>query len=153
MHIIELKNKIQNIVYKANNLKNKYIEEKNISVNYACIFCQNDKEFTELQILTKTFGKVIKETTTGPLFEIEHLQTVAGELKLLKIRTPDPTRPEEGDADFTIANFEEFEKKYLGKHNFKLIERVDMKMIELVDKDFDVRVYFSNPPLIKLLDI
>ncbi len=101
----------------------------------------------------KKIGKIIKETPTGPLFLIGPLETVSGPLKLLKIRKYDPTRPELGDADFTISNFQEFEKKYLSKPNFKLIRRPNFYMIELMDPEFNVRAYFSNPPLDKQLNI
>lgn len=153
MTIEELKNKVKKIVQKASNLKDKYIDEKNAPVNYACIFCQSDDEYQELIELTKKIGRVIKETPTGPLFQIEPLETVSGVLRLLKIRIPDSTRPEEGDADFTISNFPEFEEKYLSRLNFKLIQREDFKMIELIDLDFDVRAYFSHPPLDVLLNV
>ena len=90
---------------------------------------------------------------SGILFKIKPLQTVSGILRLLKIRIPDKTRPERGDADFTIKNFSEFENKYLGKPGFKLMPKDNFYMIELMDKEFDVRVYFSNPPLDKQLNI
>ncbi len=98
-------------------------------------------------------GKVIQETPTGLLLHIEPIQTVSGVLKLLKIRIPDSTRPERGDADFTISNFSEFKKKYLLKPGFKIIKKPDFYMIELMDSDFDVRAYFSNPPLDQQLNI
>ena len=153
MNLNELKTKIKNIVKKANKLKNKYIEEKIAPVNYACIFCQSEQEFKELNSCAETFAEIIKETATGPLYKIEPLETVAGKLQLLKIRKPDATRPEEGDADFTIETFEEFENIHLSKNNFKLIKRENMKMIELVDNEFDVRVYFSYPTLEKIYNI
>ena len=102
---------------------------------------------------SRKIGKVIQETPTGLLFHIAPLETVSGDLKLLKIRIPDPTRPERGDADFTISNFPEFEKKYLTKHGFKILRKPDFYMIELMDSDFDVRAYFSNPPLDRQLNI
>jgi hypothetical protein len=43
----ELLKYIQNIVLKAYELKNKYTSELNVSVDYACIFCQNDGEYVE----------------------------------------------------------------------------------------------------------
>ena len=145
----DLKIKIQNIVKRATALKNKYINNKNMPVNYACIFCQNKEEYDKLVEVTRKIGKVIKETPTGLLFQIKPLKTVSGILKLLKIRLPDPIRPERGDTDFTVSNFPEFKKKYLLKSGFKLIKREGFEMIELVDSKFDVRVYFSNPPYIK----
>jgi len=71
----------------------------------------------------------------------------------LKIRIPDITRPERGDTDFTVSNFSGFEKKYLSKKGFKLIKKENFAMIELMDPKFDVRTYFSNPPLDVQLNI
>jgi len=149
----DLKIRVKNIVEKATALKNKHIDDKNTPVNYACIFSQSKEEYDELIEIARKIGNVIKETPTGLLFQIEPLQTVSGVLKLLKIRLPDPTRPELGDADFTVSNFPKFEKKYLSKTGFKLIKKEDFVMIELMDSEFDVRVYFSNPPLDVQLNI
>jgi len=153
MNMESLKNRVRSIVEKATVLKNKHIENKNTLVNYACIFSQNKEEYDELLKATREMGKVIKETPTGLLFHIESVETVSGVLKLLKIRVPDSTRPELGDADFTISNFSKFEKKYLSKQGFKKIQKTDFYMIELTDADFNVRVYFSNPPLDEQLDV
>ena len=148
-----MKVKVKEIVEKATALKNKHIDDKNTPVNYACIFSQSREEYDELLEVTRKIGNVIKETPTGLLFHIKPLQTISGTLKLLKIRIPDPTRPELGDADFTISNFSKFEKKYLSKSGFTLIKKDNFVMIELMDSNFDVRVYFSNPPLDVQLDI
>ncbi len=153
MNTEDLKIKVKNIVEKATVLKNKHINDKNTPVNYACIFSQSEGEYKELLEVARKIGKVIKETPTGLLFHIEPLQTVSGILKLLKIRIPDPTRSELGDADFTVFNFSEFEKKYLTKPNFKLMQKPDFYIIELMDSEFDVRAYFSNPPLDIQLDV
>jgi len=149
----DLKIKVKGIVEKATTLKNKHIDDKDTPVNYACIFSQSKDEYKELFEAARKIGKLIKETPTGPLFRIEPLQTISGTLKLLKIRTPDPTRPERGDADFTVSNFPEFEKKYLSKPCFKVMKKEKFYMVELMDSDFDVRAYFSNPPLDKQLKI
>ena len=152
MNTEDLKNKVKDIVEKATALKNKHTTEK-APVNYACIFSQSKEEYNELLDVAQKIGNAIKETKTGLIFHIRPLQTIAGTLKLLKIRIPDPTRPELGDADFTVSNFSEFKKRYLSKKYFKLIEREDFVMIELVDPDFDVRAYFSNLPLNVQLNI
>ena len=149
----DLKILVQSIVEKVTTLKNKHIEYRNTPVNYACIFSQSKEEYEELLEVTRKIGKVIQETPSGLLFQIEPLETVSGVLKLLKIRIYDPTRPERGDADFTISNFPEFEKKYLSKQGFKIMKKPDFYMIELIDSEFDVRAYFSNPPLDKQLNI
>jgi len=153
MNTEDLKNKVKSIVEKATALKNKHTTYKNAPVNYACIFSQSKKEYEELLEVATKIGAAVKETSTGILFQIEPLKTISGVLKLLKIRIPDSTRPELGDADFTISNFSGFEKRYLSKKNFKLIKREDSVMIELMDSNFDVRTYFSNPPLDVQLNI
>ncbi len=128
-------------------MKNKYTDEIDAPVNYACVFSQTEKEYQELLETTHKIGKVIQETPSGFLFRITDLETISGTLKLLKIRIPDVTRPERGDADFTVTDFAKFEEKYLSKKRFKIMRKPDFYMIELMDPAFDVRVYFSNPPL------
>ena len=144
---------VQEIVKRANDLKDKHTSEKNAQVNYACIFCQSDEQYDSLVALAQEIGKVVEETPTGPLFHIQPLNTIAGKLQLLKIRKPDAARPELGDADFTITNYPEFKRKYLSQKGFSLIVRKNFEMIELVDPQFNVRAYFSNPPLNKQLGI
>ena len=153
MNIENLKQFAQEIVKKANDLKNKHTSEKNAPVNYACIFCQSDEQYNSLVALAQETGKMVEETPTGLLFHIQPLDTIAGKLRLLKIRKPDTTRPELGDADFTVSNYPEFKKKYLSQKGFSLIVRKNFEMIELVDPKFNVRAYFSNPPLDKQLGI
>lgn len=149
MEIFELTKLVQDIVTEANELKNKHIDYPHIPVNYACVFAQNDREYLQMDKTAAIMGKVIKETNSGKLYQIKPLDTVAGKLQILKIRKPDQTKAEKGDADFTIADFESFKSKYLLKPGYKLIPKDGFVMIELMDPEFDVRVYFSNPPLDK----
>jgi hypothetical protein len=153
MDVKNLRQFVQEIVKRANSLKDKHTSEKNASANYACIFCQSDEQYDSLVALAQEIGKVVEETPTGPLFHIQPLNTIAGKLQLLKIRKPDAARPELGDADFTITNYPEFKRKYLSQKGFSLIVRKNFEMIELVDPQFNVRAYFSNPPLNKQLGI
>lgn len=138
---------VKDIVKKAQALKDQYTDEGLASVNYACIFSQDEDEYQKLMRIAKVMGKMIKTTQSGNLYKINPIETSAGQLKLLKIRMPDVTRPERGDADFTVSDYPKFKEKHLPKEGFKLIERPDMEMIELIDPDFDVRAYFSHPPL------
>lgn len=153
MDEINLKIFVGDLVEKASVLKNKYTDEKFAPVNYACVFSQNDEEFKALLESASQIGKIVKETPTGPLFHIHPIDTVSGKLKLLKIRLPDKTRPERGDADFTVGNYDNFKKKTLPTKFFKLIERKEFEMIELMEPGCDVRAYFSNLPLAKQLKI
>jgi len=145
MHIEEFKNLIQDIVRESNRLKDKHTDQADAKVNYAAIFCQNNEEYNNFLNLAEQLGKIFKETPTGPLFLID-IDTELGKLKLLKIRKPDETREERGDADFTVDDYNDFKKSYLSKPGFSLIKRDNFEMIELVDPNFNVRTYFSNPP-------
>jgi hypothetical protein len=144
---------IKNIVEKSKELKDEYTDEINARVNYACVFCQSDKEFDHLVAVAKELGSIVHETSTGPLFNIAPLETVSGILKLIKIRKYDVQHPEWGDSDFTVNNYIDFKSKYLNEDGFSLIKRENFEMIELMKKDFAVRVYFSNPPLDEELGI
>ena len=153
MPMEDFKQLVQDIVRKSCELKNKHTTEKNAQVNYAAVFSQDEKEYNEFYELAKQIGKVIQNTPTGDLFEIDAVDTVSGKLQLLKIRKPDATRLERGDADFTVTDYPTFKSTYLVKPGFKLIERTDFEMIELTDSIFNVRAYFSNPPLDKQLGL
>jgi hypothetical protein len=142
-----LKQTIRDIVNEAFLLKNKYTTEINAPVNYTCIFAQSESEYKELNEAAQSIGKIIKQTDTGPIYFISDLETIAGMLRILKIRISDSTRPERGDADFTVLDYSSFKNKYLGQPGFKLITRPEMEMIELMQPDYDARVYFSNPPI------
>ena len=149
----ELQKMIQSIVSQAKGLKDKHSVGNDSNVNYAAIFSQSDNEYKDLLESIKEFGEVILDTKTGPIFKIAPLNTVAGDLKLVRIRKPDKTRPERGDADFTVDDYDKFKKEFLGKEGFKLIKREDFEMIELMDPEFNVRAYFSNPPLDEQLKV
>lgn len=143
----DFKELIQGIVQQSCELKNKHTTEKNARVNYAAVFSQNEKEYKDFSVFAAQFGKIIQNTPTGDLFKINGIDTISGKLQLLKIRKSDTTRPERGDADFTVADYPNFKNTYLPKSGFKLIERKDFEMIELIDPLFNMRAYFSNPPL------
>ena len=147
MTISELQIMIQDIVKDAVVLKNKHTDQIKAPVNYACIFTHSQKEYELLKNVASQMGTVLEETDKGPLFHITHLTTVAGNLKILKIRMPFANRPERGDADFTVHDYENFKKTYLSQSGFSLIAKPSFEMVELLDTKFDVLAYFSHPPL------
>ena len=149
----EFEKLIQDIAAQTKDLKDKHTTAKGAPVSYVAIFCQSTTEEAEFLAHAKELGEVIEQTLTGPVFLIKPIRTVAGPLKLLKIRQPDPNRPERGDADFKVADYPNFRKAYLGQPGFILIEREKFEMIELKDKDFNVLAYFSYPPLDEQLNI
>jgi hypothetical protein len=68
-------------------------------------------------------------------------------LPLVKIRYPDETRLERGDADFTLSDYQSFKSKSLWEPWYKLIQRENFEMIEYQKEGSNVLVYFSFPPL------
>ncbi|MEI9887755.1 MAG: hypothetical protein WDN08_14880 [Rhizomicrobium sp.] len=148
----QLRRRIRKIVGDAVKLKNKHTAERRAAVNYVCIFSQNESEHASLVLIAKKIGTALETTPTGPLYRIR-LRTDAGLLQVLKIRLPDKTRTERGDADFTVRDYTEFKKRYLGKPGFRLIESKDYEMIELIDAAATVRAYFSNPPIDRQLGL
>ncbi len=143
------------IIPKTLELNQVYIPDESVRVNYSAIFCQSDVEYEELNREASRMGDVVEDTPTGPLYKLhKSLQTPAGPLWLLKVRKPDPTRSQRGDADFTLKDYNSFKEKYLkDTEHFKLIDRGNFEMIELKDPEFDVLSYFSNIPLTVQFDI
>ena len=138
---------VEDIVEQARDLRDKYTIEKSAPVNYVCIFSHDDIEYNELLAVAHELGTVVHETKMGLVFQIQPINTVSGQLELLKIRKPDSKRPERGDADFTVSDYPAFKKMYLGKLGFGIIVRPNMEMIELANPTYDVLAYFSYPPL------
>ncbi len=145
---------VKRIVDQAEQLKDRHTEAKGVLVNYACIFAQSDEEYQQMDAAVGEMGKVVQETKMGNVYLLaEPIETVAGPLRIVKVRKPAADRPERGDADFTLSDYPAFKRKYLGKPGYKLIERPGMEMIELSDPDSDVLAYFSYPILAEVLGI
>ena len=145
---------IKSIVAKSTELKNKYTIEIDAKVNYACVFCKDEDDYNYyIEELKNDGNEVIEDTYSGPLFKLKGVDTVAGNLKLFKVRRHDEKHQDLGDADFTINDYEAFKNKYLDSKNFKLITGDGYEMIELMEDNNEVRSYFSNPPLDEELGI
>lgn len=139
------------IVKDAEKLKDRFTDQANVPVYYACIFCQSNDEYDSFTKKTHKLGHVVEKRPNSLLFKIYPIDTVAGKLELLRIRQPDETKPERGDADFIVKDYPSFKEKYLKEPGFILIPRNGSEMIELYKAGEEVRVYFSAPELIKSL--
>ena len=124
-------------------------DENQAVIDYVSIFSKDDNEFKNLELVAETMGvQVDKENIkTGKTYLLnEPIETPAGNLKLVKIRIPDATRPQRGAPDFKIQNYQQFKEKYLqSSGNFTLMTRKDYEMIEI--KGVDVLVYIPNKTL------
>lgn len=153
MTLDDLKILVQDIVAEARKLSNIYTKEHDAPVNYACIFAHTENDYADLLNAASELGTIVQETSMGPIYHIAPIKTEAGELRLLKIRHPDPKRPERGDADFTLSDYQDFKATNLNKVGFSVIKREGFEMIEVVDPAFDILVYYSHPPLIEVLNV
>ena len=141
------------IVEKSIQMKDKYTGVKDSSIEFACVFCQNNEEYEKLTNEIEALGKVVQSTNTGFTYKLNQpLNTKAGLLSLVKIRKPDPLRKERGDTDFN-TNYQDFKKKYGDKQNFELVKREDFEMLRLSNPQNNVMVCFSSIPLSKVLGI
>lgn len=143
----DLEKIVQQIVAEAVRLRDAFTNQRG-SVTYVCIFCRNEKEFTELQnVALENGGIVAKSSEAGPYIVVSGIETAAGKVRVVRPRRPDPTKSVRGDADFMAQNYDELKTKSIGQDGFKLIKRDDFEMIELVKLDYNAWVYFSDPPV------
>ena len=89
---------IQYIVSESTNLKNKYADVPTAPVEFACIFCENENECKEFTSSIEKLGNIVERTPKGFTYLLEKpIMTIAGSLRFVKIRKPDPNRIERGD--------------------------------------------------------
>jgi len=143
---------INYIVSRSNELKNKFTDASSSPVEFACIFCQNEKEYKELTESIGKIGKIVETTPSGFTYLLdEPIKTTAGQLRLIKIRKPD-FRKERGDADFN-TDYNKFKNKYQKVSRFELVKYESFEMLRLSDSSFDIMACFSNIPKSKSLKI
>jgi hypothetical protein len=107
------------------------------------IFSHYPEEFEKLKAFLFEMGKLDHENN-GPFVKLnEKISLHNSELELLRVRHPDPNRPQVGCNDFLIPNYQEFKENFLTKkpNNLREITRLEYEMIEFFDPDFDVLAY------------
>ncbi len=129
------------------------LTDQPIKVNYACVFTKSLDEYKSMIQAAETIGEVVKDTSMGPVYKVAPIQTIAGDLYILKIRKPDPNRKERGDADFTLTDYASFKNINITKPGFKLIKRDEFEMLEFNPGNGSALVYFSNPTLAEVLGL
>lgn len=143
---------IKYIVSRSVELKNKFTDASSAPVEFACIFCQNEKEYKVFTNSIEKMGKIVETTPSGFTYLLdESLKTTAGPLRLVKIRKPD-FRLERGDADFN-TDYKKFKNRYQKDPRFELVKYKTFEMLRLSSSDYDVMACFSNIPKSKNLGI
>jgi len=150
---VDFLRRLFSIVKKCVVLKDKYTKDKDLLIDYICIFSHSSNEYNEYIKCASFLGTIVDETKTGPLFKFTNtFLTKAGQPNVFKVRTPDSKKPQLGDVDFN-TDYPRFKQKYLYKKCFSLIQREKFEMMELKDEAFDVLVYFSSIPPSKLIGV
>lgn len=147
-----MKNLIKIITYiidRSIKLKNKYINDFDIKVEYCDIFSRNNKECQQLTEAIEKISKKVYVTSNGNIYLLKKpIKTITGKLSLIRIRKPDNKLRFRGDADFN-TDYLMLKSKYKNNPNFELIIREKFEMLRLSDPDFDVMTCFSNIPVRK----
>lgn len=143
---------IQYIIQEGTKLRDKYVPDILMTIDYVCIFSQTDREFDFYNKETSKLGRIAEKTPTGDVYVLDEKYRDKYGTRLIKIRVIDKTRPQRGDVDFAVSDYNKYKPK-LTKLPVNLIKREKYEMIELIDPNFDVILYFSNPPLSKVLKL
>lgn len=107
------------------------------------VFAHYREEFVKLKKILLELGKLDHENN-GPFVRLDKpIQLLKNEIRLIRVRKPDPYRMQVGCGDFIIPDYEEFKNKHLKKNenNLRLIKRPEYEMIEFFDPDYDVLAY------------
>lgn len=120
----------------------KKIVGKVFPIKSLTIFSHSQIEYELLTGILAEMGKP-HNFNNGPRIELyKPIEVGENHITHLRIRKPDPERPQAGCNDLE-TDYEAFKKKHLSKHpnNLRLIKRSEYEMIELYDQNFDVLAY------------
>ena len=149
----EILKKIHKIVKGITRVKNVYVTEKDLILDYITIFSQSPSEFDNLVLAGRQLGDQIDEHN-GPVFKLNKpIKFSNGLLKIFRVRKPDLKRPQVGCGDFRVLNYPEFKRKYLNKKNFQLFKGQGFEFLGIHDLKQDYLVYFPDIPLTKDLKL
>lgn len=146
---VNLEKTVIYIVGESVKLKNEYTDEIHAKVEFGDVFARDENEYQQLTDVINKLGTVVFSGPTGNIYSLKNpIETVAGNLYLVKIRKPENKLRFRGDADFD-TDYPKLKQKYQSNFNFELIVRDKFEMLRLSDPDFDVMTCFSNIPVRK----
>jgi len=137
----ELIEAVKYVVLETSKMAEKLVN-KTFPIKYLTIFAHSQPEFKLLTGILARIGRPYNYNN-GPRVELyEPIEIEENRIIHLRIRKPDPKRPQIGCSDFE-TDYEAFKSEYLSKHadNLSLIKRPEYDMIEFHDKEFDVLAY------------
>ena len=123
----------------------KKIVNKTFLIKSLTVFTHSEPEYELLIQILANMGKP-HSYNNGPRVELyEPIIIDSNQITHLRIRKPDPDRPQIGCNDFE-TDYRGFKKEYLSKHpdNLRLVKRSEYEMIELYDPEFKVLAYIVS---------
>ena len=115
---------------------------KKFPIKSLTIFTHSQSEYQSMIKILEQMGKAYN-FNNGPRVELYEPIIIDGNsITYLRIRQPDPERPQVGCNDFEM-DYNILKSEYLSKHpkNLRLIKRPEYEMIEFYDPSFDVLAY------------
>ena len=141
----ELQETVAYIVTEASALVHRILG-KTFPITSLTVFAHSPEEYAMHVALLFELGSPFDEQN-GPRVTL-HEPMVVGRHRIthLRIRQPDPERPQVGCCDFD-TDYEAFSESYLKQfpNNLTYIMRPGYEMIELHDPEFDVLAYVVSP--------
>ena len=137
----ELIEAVRHVATETSRLAEKIVG-RTFPISSVTIFAHSEPEHELLIQIQADMGKPY-DYNNGPRVEL-HEPIIADGNKIthLRIRKPDPERPQVGCNDFD-TDYESFKKDFLLNHsgNLRFIKRPEYEMIEFYDPNFDVLAY------------
>ncbi|MEX2008461.1 MAG: hypothetical protein WD850_03160 [Candidatus Spechtbacterales bacterium] len=113
-------------------------------ITYLTIFAHSQEEYDGLVAMLASLGEV-SEANNGQQVKLN--EAIDG-IPRIRVRKPDPQRPQVGCVDFDAGEYEDFKNKYLNSsEHLRLIERPDYEMVEFFGPQFDILGYVVSAPV------
>ncbi len=115
---------------------------RSFPIKYLTIFSHDQSEYETLVKILAELGAPYDENNGPRVTLLEPIVVGGNTITRLRIRKPDPNRPQVGCGDFE-TDYESFKNKCLATHpeNLRLIKRPTYEMIEFFDPESDVLAY------------
>lgn len=114
-----------------------------LPVTSATVFSHDPDEYRILSEILSGLGKEYDRVNGLRVVLHEPIKIQSHMITHLRVRPPDPNRPQVGCCDFNVQNYEIFKREQLKSHaqNLRLIERPEYEMIEFFSPEFDILAY------------
>lgn len=138
----ELLGAVHYVATKTTELIERVIRQK-LPISSLTVFTHSQGEYGDLIKILNAIGSFYNENNGPRVVLYNPIKVGDNTITHLRIRKPDPERPQVGCNDFDVEDYNAFKEEHLSKYpnNLRLVEREDYEMIEFFDPEFDVLAY------------